>query len=476
MFIGRKQEMDFLNERYLSNNAEFITIYGRRRVGKTELITEFCKDKDFIFYACSECTDKKQFQKCTDTILSHNAEFYRNIKLFADWEDMFSRLPDLISDKKLIFVLDEFPYMVRGDKSIPSILQNLWDHVLSKTNIMIILSGSSVSFMEDEILSAKNPLYGRMTGIYHLDPLPFIDAIKFFPNYSDEDKVLAYSILGGIPHYLKQFSPDFSIEENIKKNILTKGSILFNEVEYILHQELREPAVYNTILEAIAAGCNKFSEICEKAMIQSSNLNAYLNNLKEIGLIAQEFPVLSSSKDKQKSSNGEYKIADNFFMFWYSFAYPFASDLLQDRVNIIYNAVIKNNLHIIASKSFEKISTDYLWRLNSAEMLPFTFVYIGRWWGKVTHKDTQPPYTTSEEIDILATDYNKKNYILGECKFRNELFDLSEYKRLKIKYPVQGNTQYYLFALSGFTDALIKESENDSSIHLIYLKDILKNS
>jgi hypothetical protein len=338
---------------------------------------------------------------------------------------------------------------------------------------MIILSGSSISFMEDEILAAKNPLYGRMTSIYKLEPLPFDDAIKFFPDYSYEDKIIAYSILGGIPHYLNQFNPNLPIEENIKKYILTKGSILFNEVEYILHQELREPAAYNTILEAVALGNNRYNEICQSSQIDSNNINPYLKGLIEIGLISHESPILTNAKQTAKKTQGEYKIADNFFHFWYSYAFPYISELIQGEVDNIWEGIIKNDLHNFASHSFENICIMYLRKQNRMGKLPFRFIKIGRWWGKVTHKDKQnKPYTVSEEIDVLACDKDENEFIIGECKFTNEPFDMGQFKKLQSKLTLKGNIHYYLFSLNGFTDAVTETAQQNDNLHLVSISDI----
>ena len=172
MFIGREKELEFLNKRYESDQAEFIVVYGRRRVGKTELLTEFCKDKPHFFYICNEYTDRKQFTSFSDALLDFAPAMQKTIRRFADWEDLFSSFGDLPGEEKTVIVIDEFPYMCKGDKSIPSVIQNLWDHKLRNANIMLIISGSSISFIEDELLGVKNPLYGRATGIYKLEPMP----------------------------------------------------------------------------------------------------------------------------------------------------------------------------------------------------------------------------------------------------------------------------------------------------------------
>lgn len=475
MFIGRERELDFLNKKYNSNQAEFVVVYGRRRVGKTELLTEFCKDKPSFFYICNEYTDKKQFTSFSDALFGFAPSMQKTIRRFADWEDAFSALGNLPGDEKTVVVIDEFPYMCKGDKSIPSVVQNLWDHKLRNANIMLIISGSSISFIEDELLGVKNPLYGRATGIYKLEPMPFEDAVKFFPEYSDEDRILAFSILGGIPHYLKQFDPKDSLENNIKEKILTKSTALFNEVEYILHQELRELAVYITLLETIAYGNCKFGEICTRAQMESGKTSVYLKNLLELGYVIREFPVLTTAKDKTKKNVGEYRLSDNFFRFWFAYAYKYMSELEQGDSEIIWRQVIKKDLHKFASKAFEEVAIRYLRLQNRDELLPFIFLSIGRWWGNVIHHDENgKPFSSPEEIDILACDKQEKSFIIGECKFRNEAFDLRELEKLKAKHERTGTIYYYLFSLGGFTDAVREAADAENNIVLITPSDMLK--
>ena len=341
---------------------------------------------------------------------------------------------------------------------------------------MLIVSGSSLSFMVDEILSSKPPFYGRMTGSFKLEPLPFSDTVKFFPHYSAEEKIIAYSVLGGIPHYLIQFDPDKSLRDNIIKNILSKGSVLFNEVEYILHQEFREPAVYNTIAEAIAYGSSRFNEISERSQIDSNNLNTYLKSMIEIGLISREFPVTETSKNMTKRAQGEYKLTDNFFAFWYSSCYPYISELLQGEAETIYEEVIAPNLHRISAFPFENICIAYLRNLRKAGKTPFRFLKIGRYWGKVTHKDeTGKSYTATEEIDIFATNSNQTQFLLGECKFTKDPFDMGQLKKLQSKLSISGEVLYYLFSLSGFTDGVKDYAASHPNTILVTADDILSD-
>ena len=270
MFIGRQAELNFLEERYNDASAQFVVLYGRRRLGKTELLRQFSKSKDCIFYTCTEIPDDQQLAAFSQRVLEKNPVAARYIKSFSSWEQAFLSLQELYTEKKLVVVIDEFPYMVRGNSSIPSLMQKLWDEQLRATNVMFIICGSAMSFMEKEILAEKNPLYGRATGILKLQEMDFYDAQQFFPSYTTNDKILAYAVLGGVPHYLKQFSDKLSISENIIRTVLTRGSVLYSEVEFLMRQELRETSVYNAIIEAVALGNTKLNDIHQKTQIEKS--------------------------------------------------------------------------------------------------------------------------------------------------------------------------------------------------------------
>jgi AAA+ ATPase superfamily predicted ATPase len=472
LFIGRESELQFLNDAYESDKAEFIVLYGRRRVGKTELLNEFCKDKDAIFYTCREYTDTVQLKSFTEKVKTYNIPALDFVDSFSSWEHAFSSVMMLPTDKKKLLIIDEFPYACKANESIPSVLQVLWDEKLRHENVMIVLCGSAMSFIERDLLSEKNPLYGRTTGIYKLKPLPFCDAQKFFPDYSTEDKIIAYAILGGIPHYLKQFNKNLSLEDNVKKNVLRRGCTLYNEVEFLIKQELREPAVYNTIIEAIALGNNSFNDILTKTQIEKSKLSVYLKNLIELYIVEKEFPALSKDKAKSNASGGSYVLTDNFFRFWYSFAFRNLTDLENDDADGVWENDIQDSLHHFASKAFEQLSIEYMYALNKAKALPFRVSSASRYWGKTNQILDGKTRSVNLEIDIIAPDSTKKKVIYGECKFTNEPFDMNEFKNLKSKVFIGDSVYYYLFSLSGFTDAVANEASSDSNIKLIPAHDL----
>lgn len=461
MFIGRQKELQFLEEKYQSGAGQLVVLYGRRRVGKTETLREFCKDKPHVFYSCTECTDEQQLKAFSSRMLSKDIPASKYIREFTDWEQAFDTILELPSNEKKLLVIDEFPYMVKGNASIPSILQNLWDEKLKDQQVMLILCGSSMSFIEKEILAEKNPLYGRATGILKMKEMDFYDAIQFFPNYSALDKITAYAILGGIPHYLKQFEDHKSLEDNIKQNILQRGSILYSEVEFLMRQELRETTVYNTLIEAVALGNTKLGDIHAKTQIEKNKLTVYLKNLIDLGIVMREFPVADGIKEKANVQRGLYQITDNFFRFWYAFVFPNITELETGDAEGIYQFAVKPMLEAYTSRIFETVSIEYLRVKNRANALPFRFTNIGRWWNK------------TDEIDIMAVDSEKQAFLLGECKFKNAKITIKETAKLKEKFHPKTETAkvyYYLFSKSGFSE----EVKHQPDVTYIEIDDLLK--
>ncbi len=465
MFVGRERELEFLQDCYDSNKSELVVVYGRRRIGKTELLKQFSKGKQGVFYACTECTNTDQLERFSKKLLNTGMPAAKFLSKFPDWESALRSMADIPSDGKKVLIIDEFPYMCKGDKEIPSILQNMWDHELKDKNVMLILCGSSISFMEDELLGEKNPLYGRATGIYKLKPLSFAETKKFFPDYTIEDQLTAYAILGGIPYYLEQFDPLKSLADNIRRNILRKGCLLYNEVEFILRQELRETGVYNAIIEAIALGNNTLALIHSKTQLEKSKISSYLKNLRELGIVEREFSVLATAKEREGSQRGLYQLTDAYFKFWYSFVYSSYSELETGDIDGVWKYQVEPQLHQYVSHVYENVCIEYLRQQNQEGSLPFHFTKIGRWWDKVTHTIDGRKRTIAEEIDIVATDKLGNNFLLSECKFRHEPADVDVLRHLQGKFPVekyQGKYYYAIFSFYGFSKGLrdVAEKEN----------------
>lgn len=481
MFIGREAELQFLEDKYMDNKGHLVVLYGRRRVGKTETLKEFCRGKQHIFYSCTQSTDKIQLQKFSKRLLQEDIPAKKYLSEFADWEAAFSAIIELpYNGNKKLIIIDEFPYMCKANKSIPSILQNIWDTELKDSNVMIVLCGSAMSFIEKELLAEKNPLYGRATGIYKMTEMGFYDAIKFFPNYSDKDKILAYSILGGIPHYLRQFNPEMSLSDNIKKNILSKGCVLYSEVDFLLHQELRETPIYNSIIEAVALGNTKLNDISQKSLVDdTSKTSVYLKHLIELGIVEREFSIDSKIKEKANTNRGTYRLTDNFFKFWYAFGFTNFSQLEDGDTDGVYSHIVEPYLNEFASYSFEDICKEFVKEMQKKNLLPFRYAKMGRWTGKTTIRDNNAQNglrIADTEIDLLGISKDNSEYLVGECKFKNVPFTYSEYLDTKAKLtPLKEKAEFYyaLFSESGFDENVINEAEKDKRIQLYEMTTIV---
>lgn len=460
MFIGREAELTFFEEKFREEKGQLLVLYGRRRVGKTETLRKFCEGKDHIFYSCIDCPDIQQIELISGKILHKNNPASRYIDKFHDWKQIFENLAELSLQKKQLVVIDEFPYMVLHNPAIPSILQNIWDSVLKDRNICLILCGSAMSFIEKEILAEKNPLYGRATGILKMNEMDFYDAIKFFPGFTPEDKVAAYSVLGGIPHYLKQFDDKKTLKENIVSRILQKGSILYSEVEFLLRQELRETSVYNVIIQAVAMGNTKLNDIHLKTQIEKSKISVYLKNLMDLGIVYREFPVDAGIKETANINRGLYRLSDHYFTFWYRFVFPNQSELETGDFEGIWKYAVEPELNEFVSFAFEKICMQYLRKENRQNKLPFHFIQIGRWWDK------------KNEIDIMAVDKKRENFLLGECKYKNTKISAGDFWHLKGKFSQErGQFSYVMFSKSGFTEDVLKLAEEES-IRMVGIEEL----
>lgn len=481
MFIGRETELKFLEDKYKEKRAQLIVLYGRRRVGKTETLREFCKGKPHVFFSCTQTTDRVQLVKFSKQLLREDIPAKQYISEFEDWEKAFRAILDLpYGEKKKMIVIDEFPYMCRGNKSIPSILQNLWDMAFKDSNVMIILCGSAMSFIEKELLAEKNPLYGRATGIYKLKEMGFYDVARFFPDYSERDKILAYAVLGGIPHYLNQFSPELSLSENIKRNILTKGSVLYSETDFLLHQELRETPIYNSIIEAVALGNTRLNDISQKSLVEdTSKTSVYLKNLIELGLVEREFSVDAGTKERANTNRGTYRLTDNFFRFWYAFGFANFSQLEDGDAEGVYEYLVEPALHEFASPVFEEVCKEFVRELQKKNALPFRYAKMGRWTGKTTVRDKEAQNglrVAETEIDILAVNRGAKEYLVGECKFKRSPFTYSDYLDTAAKLtPLKERAKFYyaLFSESGFDEKIMSEAGKQEELYLYNLKTIV---
>lgn len=457
-FIGRTHEIAFLESCYADKAAQLVFLYGRRRVGKTETLSKFASGKQCVFFAAQSSTKEEQLASFSRQMFEAGAPAGRYVNQYPDWQSALQDISSLpFGDARKLIIFDEFPYLVKSDPSLPSVLQNLWDHTLRHENLMIVICGSAMSFIEKELLSEKAPLYGRATGILKMEPMSYREAAEFLPSYSVEDRILAYAILGGIPHYLAQFDPEESLEINVKRRILTKGAALYSETEFLMRQEFREIAVYNAIIQAVAMGATQLSDIANRVMLPAQKVSVYVGNLMEVGILEREFPIGSKLVERSKGMRGLYQVTDGFFRFWYAFVFPNRSDLDMGDVTGVWEHAVQPRLHDFAATPFERICAQWLRAESIAGRLPFRAADIGRWWD------------SHNEIDVTATSQDGKHVILGECKLRNKRIDIAILRALQAKATpfTVSDIYYYLFSLNGFEPSLQQLASIDPHIVVV---------
>ena len=463
MFIGRERELDSLNRLYASDKFEFAVIYGRRRVGKTALINRFIKDKKAIYFMGVESNAKQNLENFSKNVM----EFGKDIQAettFVSFQAALEYVFKLAEKERLILAIDEYPYVARSSKSLASTLQLLIDKYKDSSKLMLILCGSSMSYMEDHVLAYKAPLYGRRTAQMKILPFDFMDTCRYFKNFSDENKALIYGIVGGTPQYLLQMDDKLSVEENIKNTFLNPTSSLFEEPENLLKQEVREPALYNAIITAIATGASRMAEISTKVGEDTSVCATYLRNLMTLGLIKKEAPY--GEKTSRKSI---YAIDDNMFRFWYRFVPENNSIIARGAADLAYKR-IEPYLSDYMGKVFEEICKQYLWKRLLDGKSPVEFKELGRWWG------TDPSTHSQTEIDIMG-EQDKDTALFGECKWTNEKIDVGVLETLVRRSQLfhYKEIQLYLFAKSGFTKGCVDAADKMGNVTLVLYKDIVSD-
>jgi len=403
MFIGRESELKLLEERINSNKAEFLLIFGRRRIGKTELVKKIIAQHGGIILMGREESKKLQLEHFSRLLAEHYGDDFLKKQSFTNWDAFFEYVYEKSISSRTIIALDEFPYLVKEEKALPSILQDYWDNKLKNTHIFLFIMGSSISMME-RLMGYKSPIYGRRTGQLKLQPFQFKDVAKFIKN--TQRAVELYSVFGGTPAYITDVDQSKNIIDNIKEKFLRMDSYIYQDVRFVLMEELNEPRYYFSILEAIAAGNASLGEIISYTGLERSLVGKYLSVLIELDLVRREISITAIKKTK----NGIYSLKDNIFSFWFRFIFPYEDLISLGRSEEVLSR-ISRDLNSYIGKPFEEIAKEFLWETNKGN-----FSKIGRWWHK------------GEEIDIVGLNEEGEDIFFFECKWSK----LNERDALKI--------------------------------------------
>ncbi|MCL9813492.1 ATP-binding protein [Natranaeroarchaeum aerophilus] len=461
-FHDRHEELDALETAFESPGHEFFVVYGRRRVGKTELLKEFCSDQPHIYFLASQEAEHRQREKFVEQIATYCND---RIPRVDGWDEAFEYLGEKLALEQLVVVIDEFPYLVEENDSLLSYVQSFVDQQLQNTESMVVLCGSSISTMESEILGHESPLYGRRTGQIDLKPFSFREACELL-TYDLDDAIRSYAITGGTPMYIQLFDYARSLAENIQTEILSPTAVLYNEPEFLLRTELRTPARYMSILEAVATGHTTPNEIAGATGIGSGPLSKYLQTLRRLRLIDREVPVTASAKQSKRS---RYQVADEFLRFWFRFVEPNRSSI-EEAPSVVYEGTIEPALPDHVATTFEDVCQEAVWEaIRSDELGPYS--EVGRWW------------YGEDEIDIVGLAPNDDRILLAECKWTTDPIGYSVAAKLRDKAdrvrwgPDQRDQEFALFSKAGFADGVAEAlDDNWSLFSLSELETLLSES
>ena len=443
-FIDREIELKSLEDQYGAEGAAFIVLYGRRRVGKTTLISEFIKDKPAVYFPATEESEAENLKDFTRKLTEFTDNKRHGTVIYDNWYDAFDIFIKHQTGRKNILIIDELPYLVKVNPAFPSILQKIWDVDLQHNNVMLILCGSLIHMMEKYTLNYSSPLYGRRTAQIKMKQIEFQHYHKFYDNMPYRDLVEHYAVTGGIPRYIELFDIKKNLFAEIERLMLNRNGLLYEEPEFLLRHEVEEIGSYFSIIKSIASGNHRVGSICADISVKQTSLPKYLKTLIDLDILEREVPVTERNPEKSKISL--YQIKDNFLRFWFRFVYPERARLELGQSGFVLEKIKSGFVNDHTAHIYESICRSELWQLNQTHGLNFNS--LGRWWNN------------KEEIDIVALDSSGTDIVFAECKYRAKAMDVDVFYDLlrKKEFVIWNNEKrhesFVLFSISGFTDRL----------------------
>lgn len=452
MFVDRASELEFLNSlltRTRPSVAQMVLLYGRRRVGKTLLARHWAESASLptIYFAAEQEPAGIQRRKLYAKMLGVPMT---QAPTFEAWADLWSAFVPLLKGQRTILILDEVTHLAESDPAFLSALQHTWDQQLKQSPVIVLLSGSHVHTMET-LLAHGSPLFGRFTGQLHLEPFAFPNLRPFVPNWTAEERVGLYALVGGVPAYLEWINPQVSLSKNLRTVFLDQRSPFAGEPDTLLHDVLSEPRMHRGILQAIGLGAHTLDEISNGSLISKTHLPAYLQRLQELRFVERRLPVTVPPSKRLKSRQGRYHLADPFLRFYFRF-------IAADRAEIGFDpdvamSTIQEHLRaFVGATAFEELSRTWIVRSSVARRLPFQIQDVGSHWSRKV------------QVDVVGINWSKKEILAGECKWgtntvaREVLQELLETKlpRLLKDLPDEGagwKAHTIAFSRVGFTRA-----------------------
>lgn len=454
-FIGRQRELQELND-LLGSRANLAVVYGRRRVGKTTLLLHWAKqsNRQTIYWVARRDTADATRHSFASALWkwaypqNENPEPPR----FSSWQHLFEQMARMIAGTQLTVIMDEFPYAVESDPSLPSHLQAAWDHLFKEQPLLLMLSGSHIGMMVD-LLNYQAPLYGRVTAQMQVEPLPFATLQEFFPNYNAAERVATYAVVGGVPAYLERFDPGVDLSTNVRRHLFRRTGMFHSEPMILISDLVRETRSYEGILRAIAAGCHTPSEISTQTEIAASNLPPYLRRLCELSLVERRIPATIPSPQRKSTTRSRYHLRDPYLRFYFRFIEPNFEMLEQELYDLLWERIGEQFRAFIGVTVFEELCREWTLLQARQRQLPFMPEIVGSHWAK------------DAQIDVIAINWREKAILLGECKWGTDrvgkevITGLIEKSKLVVPTS-EWTVHYAFFARAGFTDAATVEAQN----------------
>lgn len=459
-FLNRTDDLATLVDSWeaVQRRGQFFVLWGRRRVGKTELLSHFVEDKRALYFEATDATEAVQLSNLSEqvSLVSGNPLYAQSG--FPNWTTALEAIVQFVGDEPTVVVLDEFQYLAARQGELATLLSRWWRETGRQRPLLFIIAGSEVSFFRQDVLAGQ--LYGRRDNQWQVRPFAYDDAALFVPQYSADDKVRTYAVCGGMPYYLDTFDDALSVEDNILRNILNRGGLLHEEAELLLRQELNDPFNYFSVLEAIARGETRTSRIAARTHLAVSHVSQLLRVLERLELVEQRRPVTASPSSKKTT----WAILDGFLNFHFRFVEPYRSRLRsRDDARRHLEATVSPDLdHFVSKPAWEFVCQQHMLRAEEAQA-------VGSWWGPVR---TGRKQTEEREVDGATIDIDGKVTALASCKWTNSPLSRGEESFLtQMEEHIPGAdhvARHYFYSRSGFDEGLLRLADADPERYKVF--------
>lgn len=469
-FFDRSDELAALQERWNSPRAEFLAIYGRRRVGKSHLIAHFASERRHLLFEATAGTERDHLDDISREIARISGRRIYEEQPLTSWRAAFAAFEELLDDGPILIAIDEFQFAARRNEEIGSLINKLMRDHRDDPRLRLLIAGSDVSFFEKEVVGYAATTYGRRTGSLHIQPFSSSDIAPFLPGWPIEDRIRAWAVFGGIPYYLDEIDPDQSLTDNIYRAILAPDALLRSEPEFLLAQEsrIRDRDIYMSALRAIATGATRLGEIASRIGRRPEEARTFLETLEEMRVVRRRYPVTGAGRQKVY-----YAVADPFLRFWFRFVAPYESRLAtrESARRHLDETVARELDHFVSRDAFEEVCQQWLLRHTPAA------VEAGRWWGSRRTRENGELRTRQYEADVVAVDASGNVLAVGSCKWSRSKHPAEELSKLEIVAQLleAPEPSFYFFDRTGFTKPLLVRSNERDDIHLITVGDLDDN-